>query len=300
MNSETITPAQDLLSHTLAYCDECLNRQDFSAAWQALCQAVNLAPNRADVLSHRGRLALLIKDSETAQRDFAQALKIDPGCAAAWAGLARYHWQQSALGEAEAAVTRALSIDPADEDAIQLKAEIYGARLNEQARKPSNLNFADQIAVEANRRPTADNVQMDENRPGALLQGHQPEVLFGIGFYPEEVDWHWLDHEGELLFHLTRASEIEFLLQCSAIDCYPVHPFEVSVWLGKELKWKADFQSSNQEHLVKFTLEAPSSTTRVRLVSHCAMVPKEHGVNEDKRRLSVCLSRLAIHPLAGT
>jgi len=129
MNTLTTPTTQDLLTHTLAFCDECLNRQEFAKAWQALCRAVALAPNRADVLSHRGRLALFLKDTQTAQRDFAEALKNDPRCSAALSGLARYHWLRGELAEAEAAADSALGIDAADEEAGQVKAEIEAKRL---------------------------------------------------------------------------------------------------------------------------------------------------------------------------
>ena len=140
MNASTTSPAQDLLSHTLAFCDDCLNRQDFTAAWQALSRAVSMAPNRADVLIHRGRLALFLKDTETAQRDFAAALKIDPRCSAALSGLARCYMQQADPTEAEAAADLAMGIDPADEEAAQVKAEIQAERRSAQPRRLSSMD----------------------------------------------------------------------------------------------------------------------------------------------------------------
>jgi uncharacterized protein (DUF362 family)/Tfp pilus assembly protein PilF len=140
MNTTTTSPAQDLLSHTLAFCDDCLNHQDFTGARQALCRALTLAPNRADILSHRGRLALFLKDTETAQRDFAAALELDPHCSAAWSGLARYHMQQGEPAEAEAAANRALGIDPADEEAAHVKAELEAELCKAPARESSNID----------------------------------------------------------------------------------------------------------------------------------------------------------------
>ena len=140
MNAPATPPVQELLDFTLAFCDDCLNRQDFDAAWQALCRAVNLAPNRPDILSYRGRLALFLKDTENAQRDFASALNLDPRCSAAWSGLARYHLQQGELDEAEEAAGRALGIDPADDDAAQVKAEIQAERLNAPSRGLGSMN----------------------------------------------------------------------------------------------------------------------------------------------------------------
>lgn len=124
MNTQTISPVEDLLGRTLAFCTDCLGRDDYPGAWQALCRAIGLAPNRADILIHRGHLALFLKDAEAARCDFAAALKIAPDCASAYCGLARFHMLQGDLAEAEAAADRALALDPAHEDATQLRTEI--------------------------------------------------------------------------------------------------------------------------------------------------------------------------------
>ena len=140
MDIPTTPPAEDLLSHTLAFCGDCLNREDYTAAWQALCRAVSLAPQRPDILSHRGRLALFLKDSGTAQRDFAEALKLDPRCSAALSGLARCYMQQGDPAAAETAADRALGIDPADEESAGVKAEIQAERRSAQPRQLSSMD----------------------------------------------------------------------------------------------------------------------------------------------------------------
>jgi tetratricopeptide (TPR) repeat protein len=160
MATPTTPPAEDLLSHTLAFCDDCLNREDYTAAWQALCRAVNLAPNRADLLSHRGRLALFLKDTESARGDFAAALKIDPRCSAAWSGQARYYMQQGEAEEAEAAADRALGIDPVDEEAAQLNPEIQAERCKVQSPSISSMssqaNSAESEGCAASGKPKRD------------------------------------------------------------------------------------------------------------------------------------------------
>lgn len=119
-----------LLGHTLAFCNECLNRDDLNGAWQALCRARALAPDSTDVLNHRGRLALILNDPATARGDFTEALKIDPACSAALAGLARYHLAQGEASEAEAAATRALALNAGEEEARGVLAELQAVRLN--------------------------------------------------------------------------------------------------------------------------------------------------------------------------
>ena len=129
----------DLLRHTLNFCSENLNRGDLSSAHEALGRALNLAPNDPEILSQHGRLAFALKDSETAQRDFAKALKINPRCAAAWSGFASWHRLRGETAEAEASAERALEIDPGDEEAARMKAEVQAERRAARACQSSNM-----------------------------------------------------------------------------------------------------------------------------------------------------------------
>lgn len=128
MHSPSLSPVQELLNQTLSWCEQCLRRDDFSSAWRALGAAVALAPDNAVVLSHRGHLALFLKDLETAGHDFAEALKLAPAHSSAWAGLARYHWLKGERVKAEAAADRALALDPTDEVAAQVKTNLKSQR----------------------------------------------------------------------------------------------------------------------------------------------------------------------------
>ncbi len=83
------TSLLELLSRTLAFCSNRVDHQHFTAAWQALCRAVCLAPQRGDVRVFRGQLALFLKDVANAREDFSAALAIEPDNAVAKAGLAR-------------------------------------------------------------------------------------------------------------------------------------------------------------------------------------------------------------------
>jgi acetyltransferase-like isoleucine patch superfamily enzyme len=127
-NVVAASPVQAMLALTLAYCDACLKREDYTSARLALCRALALAPDSPDILCRRGRLALFLKDTETAKRDFTHAVEIDSRCSAAWSGLARYHLLQEEREEAETAVERALGIDPLNTEAIQVKTKILAVR----------------------------------------------------------------------------------------------------------------------------------------------------------------------------
>ncbi|MGC9941043.1 MAG: hypothetical protein ABSE48_04365, partial [Verrucomicrobiota bacterium] len=50
-----------LLGQALADCNDCLNRGDFPGALQLLDRAVNLSPHNPEILTHRGRLLLFLK-----------------------------------------------------------------------------------------------------------------------------------------------------------------------------------------------------------------------------------------------
>jgi tetratricopeptide (TPR) repeat protein len=170
MNASASLSVQDLLSHTLAFCDDCLNRQDFEAAWQALCRAVSLAPNRPDLLSYRGRLALFLRDTETARRDFTEALKFDSRCSAALSGMARYHLDQGEMPEAEVATDRALGINPADEEAAQVKAELQAERCKASPHGISSMNSGATSTEREACMPNAGEEAL-RNRRAALSEG---------------------------------------------------------------------------------------------------------------------------------
>ncbi len=117
------------LNSLLVSCNDCLNRGDFPAAWQALDRALELSPHNAELRVHRGRLALLLNDDGKAQHDFAEALRLDPRCAAAHAGVARLFFRCGQLADAEQAADHALGLDVRDEEASQVKAECVAKRV---------------------------------------------------------------------------------------------------------------------------------------------------------------------------
>lgn len=120
---------ETLLTATLGFCNQCLNRQDFPAAMQTLGRAVRLAPRNAQVRVHRGRLALMLNDADRAAQDFADALKLDPKCAAAHGGLARLLLRLNKPAEAEQAADRALALDAKEDEALGVKAECAAPRV---------------------------------------------------------------------------------------------------------------------------------------------------------------------------
>ena len=89
----------------------------FSGALKALNHAADLAPDHADILIHRGRVALVLRDFEAAGRDFASALKLNPQCAPAFSGLARLYLASGNAIKAEFNAYRAMGLNPADHDA---------------------------------------------------------------------------------------------------------------------------------------------------------------------------------------
>ena len=124
MPSAAAEPIQDLLRHTLDFCDQRLNCGDLSGVHQALGRALCLSPNDPDILSQRGLIALVQRDFDAAHADFTMALRCNPRCPAASSGLARYHLERGNLIEAENFARRALTVDPANEDAADVLAAL--------------------------------------------------------------------------------------------------------------------------------------------------------------------------------
>lgn len=124
MSVPSATPTQALLQHTLDFCDECLGRDDLTGAAHALNRAVALAPNRADLLIHRGRLAAVLGDSDLSRRDFTEAIRLEPSSSEALSALACHHLRQGAPAEAKAAADRAMAINPSNKEADHVKAQV--------------------------------------------------------------------------------------------------------------------------------------------------------------------------------
>ena len=140
-----------------------------------MCRAVSLAPSSPDILCHRGRLALFLKYTETAQRDFAAALKLDPRCCAALSGLARGHLLQGEFDEAEAQADRALRIDPADEDAAQVKVEIQAACRNARSLALDSMPAQSTPAT---------SLLLPNHSPGCNTDKHYPRVTLISNGHP--------------------------------------------------------------------------------------------------------------------
>jgi len=118
--STVVSSTEDLLLQALESCRQQVERADFAGALQALNRAVALAPESAEILCHRGRLELCLKDWEAARRDFSSALKLDPQCAAAFSGLARFYFNSGDTMKAEFNAYRAIGLNPADQDAAAI------------------------------------------------------------------------------------------------------------------------------------------------------------------------------------
>ena len=106
-----------LLGQALADCNDCLNRGDFPGALQLLDRAIDLSPGNPEILTHRGRLLLFLKEFDRARTDFEEALQADSRCAATHSGLARCHFEKRAYDLARTCATRARTVDPANQEA---------------------------------------------------------------------------------------------------------------------------------------------------------------------------------------
>jgi flagellar assembly factor FliW/2-polyprenyl-3-methyl-5-hydroxy-6-metoxy-1,4-benzoquinol methylase len=129
--------------------------------------------------------------------------------------------------------------------------------------------------------------------------GKIPRVMFGCGFHLNEGAWRWIDEEGEFFVNTSKPEEIHFNLQCSVIEHYPKHPFAVRIYVNDQLASTVTFDSTQQVIPVQIPIHTPATRTCIRIKSECSMVPKEHGLGEDTRNLSVCMSQFEIRPLVA-
>ena len=134
---------EDLLSQELIHCNDCLSRGDFPEALQSLNRAVELAPGNPEILTHRGRLLVFLREFDRARADFDQAVQIDPRHPSAHSGLARCHFEKESYNEAETCARRALAIDPKNQEAggiISALEKLAGAK-SAKARKDIQLFY---------------------------------------------------------------------------------------------------------------------------------------------------------------
>src|ERR1700722_11134345 len=132
------------LNQALVDCDDCLNRSDFSGALKLLDHAVDLSPGNPEILSHRGRLLLFLKEFDRARADFAEAAQVDARSAPTLSGLARCHFEKESYNEAETYARRALEIDPKNQEArevISALEKLAGTK-SAKARKDIQLFYA--------------------------------------------------------------------------------------------------------------------------------------------------------------
>ncbi|HZR19383.1 MAG TPA: polysaccharide pyruvyl transferase family protein [Verrucomicrobiae bacterium] len=139
-------PIADFLRHTLDFCTQRLDQSDFCAAREALCRAHRLAPSDPQILLHRARLSLFLKEYHDASQDFTAVLRLDPRCAAAQSGLAQCHLRRGATAEARECAQRALAMDQGDEEAASVLASLSERARNRPVRRnrPKVLFLADQ------------------------------------------------------------------------------------------------------------------------------------------------------------
>jgi len=141
---------EEQVNNTLDLCNECLNRGEFPAALEGLSRALTLAPRHPQILSNRGQLRLFLKDCDGAKVDFAEALIVDAGCAAAHSGMARYHWEKGLHEEAEACANRALTINPADEDAMEVLSAVKRQNGHKKSVFAFSVSTRENVAPQAN------------------------------------------------------------------------------------------------------------------------------------------------------
>ena len=101
---------------------------DVDGQREVLEQVIAIDPDFALAQNQLGYLASRSGDNSTAEGHFRQAVRAAPRYTQAWVSLAATLGMESRFSEAQEAVTTALGLDPANEEALQLRKELTGAQ----------------------------------------------------------------------------------------------------------------------------------------------------------------------------
>ncbi|MBN1826875.1 MAG: glycosyltransferase [Candidatus Eisenbacteria bacterium] len=124
--------------------------------------------------------------------------------------------------------------------------------------------------------------------------------LVGAGFHADEGGWRWMDREA--ILHVLgddAPSDLRFTLACGEAEHYDTFPFDVRIETAGIPPRTVRFDRPGTSRIVRLDWEKTPRHAPVRLVSTASFVPAILGLNEDRRRLSVRISGIAVSAGAG-
>jgi len=131
--------------------------------------------------------------------------------------------------------------------------------------------------------------------PAEEGKARQATVMFGDGFHPDEGGWRWMGGVGHMRVPSEMLpAEVSFKLRCGPAEHYARFPFRARVSGGAGPVQDVHFNQSEQTRPVRLTLRKSVSDARIRIESTEYYVPRQCGINDDGRELSVRLSDLEL------
>jgi tetratricopeptide (TPR) repeat protein len=101
--------------------------RDFDGAIAQIEEAIGLKPDRADILSNLGMIHLVKGDRVRAEAALKKALEIEPRSIPARLALANFYWSTGRIPDAETTLKQAINIDARDPRANRALAALYRA-----------------------------------------------------------------------------------------------------------------------------------------------------------------------------
>ena len=129
------------------------------------------------------------------------------------------------------------------------------------------------------------------------IQKDQDEIVtisFCRGFYRFENGFRWMAQKG--LFYLASKFPVEISFKLSNLDIkyYKTYPLEAEIYINGMLTARSVFIDSRQENEHTLLLEEKRNIHEIEIVLSSSFTPREVGLNEDMRELSVFMKDLSV------
>ncbi|MHB8792568.1 MAG: glycosyltransferase family 2 protein [Thermoleophilia bacterium] len=118
-------------------------------------------------------------------------------------------------------------------------------------------------------------------------------IVFGPGFFEGEDDGRWMWRDARMIFFTGNGPvKVSLSLRCGEAANYDQFPLTVELKVNGSSIQNLRFKSPRKKMGVDFVLEQPVSV--VSFISNSTFSPSRCGINEDRRELSVRLTKIRI------
>lgn len=124
-----------------------------------------------------------------------------------------------------------------------------------------------------------------------------PKVKVAGGFHPPEDHFRWMTKNGTLEINAREPMTLAFQLECSEAAYYANWPLEVNVSVDGRVQHRETFSQPRERKTIRLNLDARAR--RVTLEASDAFVPADKRAGDDRRQLSVRISRLRLERTAA-